>query len=69
MADAQRCEKCALDAERQRKDVVGWVAYFPDWSGFRIFRTEIDALRHAVDNQMKVVLVHDGQDPSEVRRG
>lgn len=25
-----------------------WLAYYPDWSGFAIFETEIEALRFAV---------------------
>lgn len=29
-----------------------WMAYYPDGSGFAIFSTEIDALRHAVGHRM-----------------
>jgi hypothetical protein len=31
-----------------------WIAYHVDWSGFAVFETEIEALRHAVDNMMHV---------------
>lgn len=31
-----------------------WVAYYSDWSGFAVFEAEIDALRYAVRQQMRV---------------
>lgn len=34
-----------------------WVVYYFDFSGFGIFETEIEALRHAVDNSMNVKAV------------
>ncbi len=55
-------------AELVPKNAVAWVAYHSDWSGFVLFREEIDALRYAVREQMNVVLVLDGQDPREATR-
>jgi hypothetical protein len=43
-----------------------WVAYHSDWSDFVIFRSEMKALRHAVDNTMGVVFVPFGRSPREV---
>lgn len=31
-----------------------WIAYHFDWSGFALFATEVEALRHAVDRSMSV---------------
>jgi hypothetical protein len=45
-----------------------WVAYYTDWSGFRVFASEIDALRHAVVNGMSVLFTEWGKDPREVER-
>lgn len=39
-----------------------WVAFYEDWSGFCIFETEIDALRHAVAHSMSVGFAQWGQD-------
>lgn len=47
------------------KPVFAWVAYYPDWSGVAIFRDELDAYKHAVDQHMKVVGVRDGGDPRD----
>jgi hypothetical protein len=51
-----------------RRPVLAWVAYYDDWSGFRIFRSEVAALRHAVGRSMEVVSVASGEDPREVAR-
>jgi hypothetical protein len=42
-----------------------WVAYFTDWSGFRIFDDELAALKFAVECGMKVRYVPWGKDPRE----
>lgn len=34
-----------------------WLAYHLDWSNFALFGTEIEALRYAVDNSMRVQAV------------
>lgn len=52
--------------EGERKDTVAWVAYHEDWTGFTLFRNEIDVLRCAVANHMKVVRVRDGEDPMDI---
>lgn len=31
-----------------------WLAYYSDWSGISMFASEVEALRHAVDNSMSV---------------
>lgn len=33
---------------------VVYLAYYDDWSGFALFATEVEALRHAVEHSMKV---------------
>lgn len=38
-----------------------WIAYHTDYSDAVIFEKEIDALRYAVDNSMKVKKVSNGQ--------
>lgn len=40
-----------------------WLAYYGDWSGFRIFDNEVDCLRYAVDHHMMVKFVPWGEDP------
>lgn len=42
-----------------------WLAYYSDWSGFRVFADEVDALRHAVAHSMQVAYLRYGQDPHE----
>ena len=42
-----------------------YLAYYPDWSGWRIFKSEIAALRHAVDRSMSVTFLEYGEDPLE----
>lgn len=37
--------------------VYAWVAYYEDLSGFNVFSTEMDALRHAVAHNMSVIRV------------
>ncbi len=39
-----------------------WAAYYSDMSGVRIFATEIEALRHAVENTMSVKFWEFGTD-------
>jgi hypothetical protein len=34
-----------------------WIAYYPDWSGFAVFASEIEALRHACDEHMSLVMI------------
>ena len=45
-----------------------WLAYYSDWSGFWVFATEIEALRHAVESQCNTVFLPFGADPHEVDR-
>lgn len=40
---------------------IGWLAYYSDSSAFAIFDSEIKALRYAVDHEMKVRALADGQ--------
>ena len=47
-------------------DAGAWVAYYTDWSGLRLFASEVDALRYAVDHGMAVLFVAWGEDPREV---
>lgn len=42
-----------------------WVAYYSDNSDFRVFRSEIAALRVALDLSMKVIYCHWGESPVE----
>lgn len=42
--------------------IIGWMAYFADYSGMAVFGAEIDALRYAVENGMKVCPVKDGEE-------
>lgn len=30
-----------------------WLAYYSDWSGFAVFDNELEALRYAVEHQMR----------------
>jgi hypothetical protein len=39
-----------------------WIAYHDDWSGFVVFKNEVEALRHAVDHSMQVGRVNYGDD-------
>lgn len=48
------------------RPILAWVAYHDDWSGFRVFRSEVAALRHAVGRGMEVVPVCSGDNPREV---
>jgi hypothetical protein len=43
-------------------DVIGWLAYYSDWSGMSVFKDEINALRFAVENSMLVMPLRDGDD-------
>lgn len=54
--------------ESDNKARVGgvWLVYYTDWSGWRIFEAEIDALRYAVEHHMEVVLLPFGSDPRSV---
>ncbi len=46
-----------------------WLAYYYDWSSFRVFPTEIEALRWAVDHSpVGVVPLAWGQDPREAAK-
>lgn len=45
-----------------------WIAYHCDWSGFRVFPTEIEALRYAVGNFMSVGFLHYCEDHLTVTR-
>lgn len=42
-----------------------WLAFYGDWSGWRVFKSEMQALRHAVANSMSVVFLPYGADPVE----
>lgn len=42
-----------------------WFAYFADFSGFAVFADEMEALRYAVENGMKVKTVETGKDLRE----
>lgn len=44
-----------------------WFAYQPDWSGFKIFGNEIDALRYAVELTMKVGFLPFGADHTQIQ--
>jgi hypothetical protein len=46
-----------------------WVARYPDGSASAAFPTEIEALRHAVNNSMEVALVPFGEDLIRYRPG
>jgi len=43
-----------------------WLTYYNDWSAFRVFKTEIKALRYAVENNMECKFLLFGEDPREV---
>lgn len=45
-----------------------WLAYYPDQSGWRIFKSEIAALRFAVDTSMSITFLHYGEDPHDAVR-
>lgn len=45
---------CVGDDARCDCAMIVWIAYYHDWSGFGLFETELDALRHAVANSMQV---------------
>ena len=38
-----------------------WVAYYPGWTGIAVFATEIEALRYAVEHEMKVARFASGE--------
>lgn len=40
-----------------------WLVYYADWSGWRVFETEIEALRYAVEHGMQARFLEFGQDP------
>lgn len=44
-----------------------WVAYYADGSGFVMFATEVEALRHAVDNGMMVRFARFGDEDWQTR--
>lgn len=48
-------------AEGQQVRTGGcWLAHHSDWSGFAVFGSELDALRHAVEHSMTVVFAEWG---------
>lgn len=43
-----------------------WLAYYSDWSDWRVFHNEIDALRYSVEHQMNgVAWLTWGESPEE----
>ena len=44
-----------------------WLAYYHDFSGLAVFLTEIEALRHAVENSMHVKFITWGDIGEQIR--
>ena len=46
-----------------------WLAFYDDWSAFRVFASEIEALRWAVEQSpVRVVRLRWGEDPRDAAK-
>lgn len=66
MSDAPNTPEAAHNADCDAVPPGGvWLAYYRDWSGMAVFRTELDALRYAVEKGMAVTPLLFGVDLKE----